>query len=363
MSDDSYGWATVHDAPTRPVPPPAGWYPDPWSHGQHRYWNGSSWTSTAFPHGPGTLVSEPAFARDGMDTVEVPPGPPPSSDEPMAPPPPEWTAPYVWPAQPATDPGWTEPAPPGGQSSLSRLSKLEFVALVVAVMLVVGSLATLGGYYAFRRHSRPTTLPPVVPTDPNASVLQTLVLTQADVPSSYVVGPITGGDQVAGQPTLDLCNGTYPSESQRTARLQVAAVDGGGFTVLSTEAVLYKTPAATVQAFSELRSVAANCPSTPVVSPVGEPTTMTHFNPAPDSSWPQTPSVIRQAYDFDTTDALGSTQHQVAVYLRRGRALMGIYFSSPDAPQVPVTGQDTIEGIAQVFSRRMANLPTSVVNG
>ncbi|HEX3426716.1 MAG TPA: DUF2510 domain-containing protein [Acidimicrobiales bacterium] len=364
MSDDSYGWATTQDAPTRPTTPaPPGWYPDPWSHGQHRYWNGSSWTSGSFPHGPGTLVTEPAPPGDGYESVEALQGPPPLAQEPTTPPPPEWTPPQV--APPPTDAGMTWPAPLETKASLSTLSRLEFLALVVAVMLVVGSLATLGGYYAFRRHSPSTTLPPVaiVPTDPNASVLQTLVLTQADVPASYVVGPITGGDQVTGEPTLDLCNGTYPSESLRTARLQVAAVDGGGFTVLSTEAVLYKNPAATVQAFAELRSVAANCPSTPVVSPVGEPTATTHFNAAPDSSWPQTATVTRQAYDFDSTDALGSTQHQVAVYLRRGRALMGVYFSNPDSPQVPVAGQDTIEGIAQVFAQRMANLPASVVNG
>jgi hypothetical protein len=30
---------------------------------------------------------------------------------------------------------------------------------------------------------------------------------------------------------------------------------------------------------------------------------------------------------------------------------------------VPVTGQDTIENIAEVFAHRIANLPASVVNG
>jgi hypothetical protein len=247
--------------------------------------------------------------------------------------------------------------------------------LVLAVMLVVGSLGALGGYYAFRRSPSQAatgvtpTVPagpgttPSTPTDPDATVLNSLVLQQSDVPSTYVVQPITGGTEVSGEATLDLCNGTFPSESLRTARLQVAAYDGAGNEVLSTEAVLYQDPAATAQAFSELQSVAANCPSTPVVSPVGEETVTTHFNPAPDTDWPQTPGVTRQAYSFTTTDQLGDTQASVAVYLRRGRVLMGLYFSEPNSTQVPVAGQTTIEGIAALFAGRLAKLPASVVNG
>jgi hypothetical protein len=133
--------------------------------------------------------------------------------------------------------------------------------------------------------------------------------------------------------------------------------------VLSTEAVLYSNPAATTQAFSELKSAAANCPSGPVVSPVGEPTMSTKFNPAPDGSWPSVPGVERLAYDFVTTDDTGQTQHTAAVYLRRGRVLMGIYFPRPDGAQPPVRGQTTMAGIVNVFATRMGQLPTAVVKG
>ncbi|MGH9125835.1 MAG: hypothetical protein ACRDZ8_14070 [Acidimicrobiales bacterium] len=246
------------------------------------------------------------------------------------------------------------------------MTTAELIALIVAVMLVVGSVATLAGYYAFR-HKTPTRTflgpLPSQPADPDAAVLQTLVLSQSDVPSTYVVQEIAGGDQVdSGDATLDLCNGTYPSESMRTARLQVAAIDSEGNEALSTEAVLYKNAAATTQAFSELRSVVAHCPSTPVVSPIGEGTVTTMFNAAPDGSWSQTATVERQAYDFTQTDDSGSTGHSVAVYLRRGRVLMGLYFPNPDGSQVPVTGQDSIQAIVSVFASRIAMLPASVVN-
>jgi hypothetical protein len=132
---------------------------------------------------------------------------------------------------------------------------------------------------------------------------------------------------------------------------------------MSTEAVLYTNPAATTQAFSELKSVAANCPSTPVVSPIGEPTSTTQFNAAPDSSWAQTPTVTRQAYDFVSTDDTGTTSHNIAVYLRRGRVLEGVYFHQPDSPPITVAGQNTIASIVGVFAGRIAKLPTTVVNG
>ncbi|MDQ1394190.1 MAG: hypothetical protein QOF30_3167, partial [Acidimicrobiaceae bacterium] len=318
----------------------------------------------------------------------VPPaGTPPSSGvgpDQWPPPPPEWSAPssyLTW--TPPPRPGGVGPDPAPGETATKAspwASGLGFVALVVGVMVVVGSLGTLGGYLAFRHRSTPqpsaTGLPPTVvptipgpgstvpPRDPSTAALDSLVLTQEDVASTVVVQPLLGGDQVAGEPTLDLCNGTFPSESLRTARLQVGAFDAQATVVLSTEAVLYANPAATEQAFSELTSVASNCPSTPVTSPVGEPTEVTHFNAAPDGTWSAAPTgVTRQAYDFVSTDELGTTRHSVAVYLRRGRALMGVYFSDVDSPQITVAGQSTIEKITAVFAGRLAGLPASVVNG
>ena len=203
--------------------------------------------------------------------------------------------------------------------------------------------------------STPSTTTPPGPTDPGAAVLRSVIVQQADVGPSLAVALIPGGDRVSGQTTLDLCNGTFASESARTARLQDAVADTQGNELMSTEAVLYHSAADTSQAFAELRSVAAHCPSGPVTSPVGEPTVTTRFNAAPDGAWPRVPGVDRLAYDFVSTGDTGQSAHGVAVYLRHGRLLLGVYFQSPDAPQPSVSGQTTIAGIVNLLAGRMAH--------
>jgi hypothetical protein len=253
---------------------------------------------------------------------------------------------------------------------------------IVVVLLLVGGLGFLIGWFATpddsgssssaasqgtepSRGTTPgpsTTTPPPASTDPSAAALRDLGLRQSDLTSSVSLVLIPRGNSVSGAPTLDLCNATYPSESLRKARLQVAGLDDQGNVALSTESVLYSNAAATEQAFTELKSAAANCPNSPVTSPVGEPAVTTQFNPAPDGSWPQAAGVDRLAYDFVTTDDTGQPTHSVAVYLRRGRALMGIYFPQPDSEQAAIAGQTTIPGIVNVFAERMSQLPDSVVN-
>ena len=146
-------------------------------------------------------------------------------------------------------------------------------------------------------------------------------------------------------------------------RLQVVAADAQGDVPLSTEAVIYKNTAATTQAFDELASVAAKCPSTPVRSPSGGTTVTTKFDPAPDGTWPQTPTVDRLAYSFTSTDLSGHSSKSIAVYLKRGRVLLGLYFPDPTGTVPTIAAQSTIPGIVSVFANRLAQLPDSVVNG
>jgi hypothetical protein len=204
---------------------------------------------------------------------------------------------------------------------------------------------------------------PAPPKDAASAALPALLVQQGDVPPGFSVRVLVRGDQVRGQTTstLDLCNGKFPSEALRTARLQDALLDGQGMEQLSTEAVLYKNSAATEQALNELKKVVAGCPRTPVASPVGEPTVTTKFDAAPDAGWPSVPAVDRQAYSFTTTDQSGKSIPGVAVYLRRGRALMGIYFAQPAMAQPAISGQTTVPGIVNLFASRLAQLPASVV--
>jgi hypothetical protein len=335
----------------------------------------------------GNLAWAPPAGPADTETLGPVPAPPVapvtwSSPPTSPPPPPAWSPPSGGGPGGPWRPGPPAEPPPGAQKSSRMPSGRALAAILLVVGLVVGFVAMITTFYALGGNSKkstassaapitpqqpfptsPGTTTPAAPADPSASALSGLVLGQADVASPVIVARIPGGGQVSGEATLDLCNGTFPSESLRTARLQVAALDAQGNASLSTEAVLYSNPDATVQAFAELKATAAKCPASPVVSPVGEPTTTTHFNAAPDAAWPQTATVERAAFDFVATDQSGQAQHSIAVYLRRGRALMGVYFSQPDGPQIAVSGQTTIAGIVNLFATRMANLPASVVNG
>jgi hypothetical protein len=280
------------------------------------------------------------------------------------------------------------PLPPAdvtaSASSTSRSPIAAVVAALVVVSLVVGfAIATIalnatdsssGDTATGPRATTPAapgpggsgstpTTPPVVPIDQDEAVLGQLILRQSDVAPGSTVQLLDHGADLSVA-TLDLCNGTFPTESQRTARRQVGLSDAQTQSTLrmSTEAILYRVPSVGVQALRELHDVAEKCPSTPVKSPVGETTQTTTFRPAPDGAWPRTANVERRAYDFVSVDAdSGRSSHSIAVYLRRGRALMGIYFSNPDSAQTAVDGRTTIPDIVHGFESRMAKLPNAVV--
>jgi hypothetical protein len=267
----------------------------------------------------------------------------------------------IAPVAPASSPEPGEQPPPlADRGPLAGL----VVALVVVSLVVGFGTATLVLNARNSGTETPVVSPPfTVLPDPAESVLGGLIVRQRDVPAGNAVTLLNHGADLSIA-TLDLCNGLYASESQRTARRQVALADSQGLLWLSTEAVLYRAPSAGAQAFRELRSVTAHCPSSPVVSPVGEGTATTKFGPAPDGTWPRTASVERVAYDFVTTDAAtGGMSHSIAVYLRRGRALIGVYFPRPDGPQVAVDGRTTIAGIVGVFEARLAQVPAGVTGG
>jgi len=292
-----------------------------------------------------------------------------------------------------------EPLPPPSPTAATELAAFgpphtslrAFVAALAAIALVVGfGVATLvlnardrgsGGTAvgtspsttpAGSGSSGSTTTPTTGPTDPDADVLGGLILQEREVPAADTVVLRPYGSQIAPNPgepayagtTLDLCNGTFPSESMRTARRQVDLVDDQGNLLVSTEAVLYRDAGGGAQAMAELQSVASHCPTTPVVSPVGEETVTTKFSAPPDRAWSRTPTVERLAYDFVSVSPASKDQtRSIAVYLRRGRVLMGIYFADPGGTQPSVAGHSTVEGIVGVFEARIAALPPRVAGG
>ena len=359
--------------------PGPGWHPDPWFYGQHRYWDGRSWTADVFPDGPVGAYGVPQISL--RPEGERPPVAPPSARSALAPPPPTWAFAAAAPTPTTVFAPWEMLEPPTPERR--RLTPRQINALALAVGLVLGFVVVEQTVaHHGRRSAAATTNPaptfPTVPTvpaspspasstpvsnDPSAPFLQRLVVRQPDVPADNRVQLLDGGNQVSGQTTLDLCNGRFPSEALRSARLQVVEYDGGGAGVLSTEAVLYRHTADAAQAMREVRSVAAACPAHPVVSPVGEPTVTTRFQAAPDRGWASVAGVERLAFAFTTTDSLGLTEAHVAVYLHRGRVLEGVYFPSPAGTQPAVDGQTSIAAIVDVFAKRIAALPASAVAG
>jgi hypothetical protein len=329
--------------PTGPPPAwPEGWYADPWTAGQYRYWSGRTWTGATHRWGP-------ANANAPGATTEAWPPPPRG---------------YAVPTAAVTDVASPPPRRRG-------------VVIAAAVALVAVLVASGAVGYAINANSQsdnavtvtppPSTTPPTtapgatVSRDPDRAVLGGLGLRQKDVASTRTVLLYQKGNTLQ-EPTLDLCNAHFASERLRTARLQLVDADGAGDASLSTEAVLYKSPAAATQAFAEIRKARATCPGRPVTSPFDGTKEKTKFLPPPDVSWPDPPAEVqRLAYRMVTT-ANGQSSPLVTVYLRRGRALLGLYFPAPSGRQPAVAGRTSIQDIVQVFETRLAALSAPVVN-
>jgi hypothetical protein len=342
MTEDADDLETIDlAAANAPASWPEGWYADPWTAGQYRYWNGSTWTGATHRWGPANL---PPAGGDAWPTAGYARG-------------------YAVPAVPLTD-------EPPAREGRSRALVVAAVITLIAVLVASGAIG-----YAINANARsdgavevtpPSTTSPTGPsaapesTDPDRRVLGDIVVRQSDVGDDRTVVLYEDGNSLRGA-TLDLCNGEYPSESERTARLQLLDVDARGSSTLSTEAVLYRSPDAAKQAFAELRKRRADCPDRPVASPIDGSRETTRFEAAPDADWPQTKGVERQAYRMTISEGEESSP-LVTVYLRRGRAFLGLYFPAPRGAQPPVVGKTTIEDIVEVFAARLAKLPDSVVN-
>ena len=95
--------------------------------------------------------------------------------------------------------------------------------------------------------------------DSKQSALAKFGFNANDFSQEWVVLPMGGGTTL-DDPSLDLCNGAYPSEKERAERRQVAATKPGStFSFLSTETVKYSSVAAAQAAQRELVRAVAQC--------------------------------------------------------------------------------------------------------
>jgi hypothetical protein len=211
--------------------------------------------------------------------------------------------------------------------------------------------------------SKPSVTAAPTTTLATSAVLQAVSLQAKDASSPNTVTTIIDGDQVADQVSLDLCGGTFPSEALRVARHQVALRSGDQPGAMSTEALMYRSRAATAQAFAELLRARRECPTGLVPSPVeGEPAMKSVFHASPDATWPAVAGVDRLAFDVTLADAKGDTMRMVAVYLRRGRVVVALYFRPGALPRVDgLVGHPTPAAVAGTIAARLASLPASDV--
>ena len=91
------------------------------------------------------------------------------------------------------------------------------------------------------------------------------------------------------------------------------------------------------------------------------------FKKPPDASWPQVPTVTRQAYSSASTTVATAALHasstpQVALYLRRGRPGRQV-LRPAERRDSPVAGQRTIEGIVGVFASSSPSCPPRSAKG
>ena len=198
-----------------------------------------------------------------------------------------------------TRPHGRRPAPPPPKRPGVTVPRW-LVAVVVAVIVLAGiarasaprcaTTAILERAPAGRNPSS-NRATPIVPS-PNSSVLALLIRADCRRAVALAFSSSPDGNIVAGQPTLELCNGSFPSESLRTERPQVAAVDTKGDAVLSTEAVLTSAPRRRMQAFSESRRLRRAVPMFRCRVRIGDPTVTRSPVLAPMLGGPQTRTPI-----------------------------------------------------------------------
>ncbi len=194
------------------------------------------------------------------------------------------------------------------------------------------------------------------PTDPE--LLEMVSLTEDDAAPEAFFQPYEGGTEVQGRTSLDLCYGAFPSEDLRIGRQQVGIGDGAGVAWVSSEAILYSSPAEAEQGMAELADARATCPDEPVPAPSGdqEPLTWTFADP-PDADWPDVSGVTRQAYAFGVTNGTGGEVEGTATYLQRGRMILALYATPPDSAAAVIRNAPSPARFTEVMSNRLAKLP------
>ena len=139
----------------------------------------------------------------------------------------------------------------GATKKVVRISGSNFIFIGLSSFT-----STIGNYKEFDR--TPEVNDPSL-SDSKQTVLANYGFRASDFSQEWTLLPMSKGTTLE-DPSLDLCNGVFPSEKERIERRQMAAIKPGStFAFLSSEVVRYSSAAAATAAQKELVKVLAEC--------------------------------------------------------------------------------------------------------
>ena len=203
----------------------------------------------------------------------------------------------------------------------------------------------------------PPTMTPTVPLSPAALVAR-VVAADGDLGKGSRVKLIQGGDQVAGQVTLDNCGYHFTSEAHRVARRQVIVYGADGQRIGANEVVAYDSADQAAKALTQFRASVTGCPKNAFVhsTVAGVPDLRYAGVLTTDPTLP----VADNAVDTVTLTVKGSLKHQygVLIFQRQGRVLDGVYLEA--AAPLTASARAGLQKLAGFTGRRLADtVPTS----
>lgn len=185
------------------------------------------------------------------------------------------------------------------------------------------------------------------------SSLEGIGLQSGDVGGSLTIDMIPDGNTL-GAPTLDFCDGRYPSETLRVSRLQKAAYDANGnFAGLSSEVVVYQNAAAAKQALAEAIAVRKACPAGKTFTSKDGHELSFAFHSAPGPA--RTPLVAADSrlVVHTTMSVDGVKRRAFLVYQIYGRVLAALYVSEDGAKPFDQNSLDSFYSLAGDFADRL----------
>jgi hypothetical protein len=193
-------------------------------------------------------------------------------------------------------------------------------------------------------------------------LLQSVSLKTSDL-NGITIALMDKGDTLE-QPTLDFCGASFASESKRVHRRQVAGSFNNNSSWISSEAVLYESPAAAQQAIDEMVAAKKACPEGHVFkSDLGTDITVNFFPaPGPNNTVlvPADKRVILNVIEKSSDTNLTPQRIFMAIQVR-GSLLVAFYVVEGNAETFTQANLDALYGFVTAITDRMNALdPTEI---